>query len=119
MRRHEALWNELEVPDCIRKEQAVLFSIWSFFTVLLASFFFFLGVLVGFVVFVVIVVFVQTSFSGRSPSLRLSTFYPWVDMIFLVFLFGMATLSASGFLWATWPRVPKSRGGTHPSAKSA
>ncbi|MBC7856369.1 MAG: hypothetical protein IAF94_23305 [Pirellulaceae bacterium] len=115
IRRHQALWNELQVPDCIRKEQAALFSIWSFFTVLLASFFFFSGV---FVAFAVGVVFVDNYLTGRSPYPRLSSLHPWIDIVFLVFVFGLPTLIASGFLWATWPRVPQSRAGHGPSDKT-
>ena len=116
IRHREPLWNELELPDCIRSEQTIPLVIWSFCVVFLAPFLFFIGALfAGFVAFFVI----QAIFPlPRSPSVKPTLIQELHEFLFFAFILGTGILFAVGWLWSTWPKPPQTRSALHPSAKT-
>ncbi len=102
IRQQEPGWNELGLPDCIRREQSVPLTFWSCCIVSVAMPLFAFGYMAMFMFALVALRYPLP----RSPEPNVTL--DLLDLVLLVFSVGSGATAAVAWLWATWPKPPPS-----------
>jgi hypothetical protein len=110
----EPLWNELDLPVSIRKEQTIPMVIWSGVTVAFGVFFFWVGFAVAFIggTFVLLLLMIFP----RDPTLQLDL----METVLCIVCLAIAPLSVGSLIGGAWLRStwPQAKRGTNAGISS-